>query len=73
VNLDPGRNQAIIDEALTAVSNEAPPARPIAVIAREGAPRGDDDATDDFRRAALQRGQMSLAASMKSPSTRKRR
>jgi len=57
---DPGAyvaaNQAIIGEALLAASDEAPPARPIAVIAWEGAPRGADDATDDFRRAALQRG-----------------
>jgi hypothetical protein len=57
---DPGAyvaaNQAIIAEALLAASKEAPPARPIAVIAWDGAPRGDDDATDDFRRAALQRG-----------------
>lgn len=57
---DPGAyvatNQAIIAEALLAARKEAPPARPIAVIAWEGAPRGDDDATDDFRRAALQRG-----------------
>lgn len=57
---DPGAyeaaNQAILAEALLAASKEAPPARPVAVIAWEGAPRGDDDATDDFRRAALQRG-----------------
>jgi hypothetical protein len=57
---DPGAyvaaNQAIIGEALLAVSEDAPRARPIAVIAWEGAPRGADDATDDFRRTALQRG-----------------
>jgi hypothetical protein len=57
---DPGAyvaaNRAIIAEALLAASKEAPPARPVAVIAWEGAPRGDDDATDDFRRVALQRG-----------------
>jgi hypothetical protein len=57
---DPGAyaaaNQAIIAEALQAASNKTPPARAIAVIAWEGAPRGDDDATDDFRRAALRRG-----------------
>ena len=57
---DPGAyvaaNQAIIGEALLAASKEAPRARPIAVIAWEGAPRAADDATDDFRRAALQRG-----------------
>jgi hypothetical protein len=57
---DPGAyvaaNQAIIAEAMLAAGEEAPPGRPIAVIAWEGAPRGVDDATDDFRRAALQRG-----------------
>jgi hypothetical protein len=49
-------NQAIIAEALLAASKQAPPARPIALIAWEGAPRGEDDATEDFRRAALKRG-----------------
>jgi hypothetical protein len=57
---DPGAyvaaNQAIIAEALRAANQQAPPARLVAVIAWEGAPRGADDATDDFRRAALQRG-----------------
>jgi hypothetical protein len=57
---DPGAyeaaNQAIIAEALVAASNEAPPTRPVAVIAWEGAPRGGDDATDNFRRAAVQHG-----------------
>lgn len=49
-------NQAIIAEALRAANEQAPPARLVAVIAWEGAPRGADDATDHFRRAAFQRG-----------------
>ena len=49
-------NQAIISEALLAANKESPAARLIALTIWEGAPRGDDDATDDFRRAALQRG-----------------
>jgi hypothetical protein len=57
---DPGAyaaaNQAIIAEALLAANQETPPARLIAVIAWEGAPRGGDDTTDNFRRGALQRG-----------------
>jgi hypothetical protein len=49
-------NQEIIAEALRAANKRAPPAHLVAVIAWEGKPRGEDDATDDFRRAALQRG-----------------
>jgi hypothetical protein len=49
-------NQVIISEALLAANKEAPAARLIAVTIWEGAPRGDDDTTDDFRRATLQRG-----------------
>jgi hypothetical protein len=49
-------NQAIIAETLRAANKDTPPARAIAVIVWEGAPRGHDDTTDDFRRAALQHG-----------------
>jgi hypothetical protein len=49
-------NQAIIDEALRAAHEGAPPARLIAVIAWEGTARNGDDSTDHFRRIALERG-----------------
>ena len=47
-------NQAIISEALLAANKKAPAARLIAVIIWGGAPSGNDDATDNFRRAVLQ-------------------
>jgi hypothetical protein len=49
-------NQAIITETLIAANETVPPARPIALIVWEGAPRGSDDTTDNFRSAALERG-----------------
>jgi hypothetical protein len=49
-------NQAIIDDALRAANKGARAPRLVAVIVWEGATRGGDDTTDDFRRAALQRG-----------------
>jgi hypothetical protein len=49
-------NQAIIAEALVSAEKAVPPARLLAVIVWEGRSRGEDDATDDFRRIAQERG-----------------
>jgi hypothetical protein len=49
-------NQAIIDEALRAAHEGTLPARLVAVIVWEGLARNGDDATDHFRRIALERG-----------------
>jgi hypothetical protein len=49
-------NQAIIAKAFLVAEKAMPPTRLLAIIVWEGRSRGNDDATDDFRRMAQERG-----------------
>jgi hypothetical protein len=49
-------NKAIIGDALLEATKKGPTVRPTCIIVWEGAPRGDDDVTEDFRRLAVQCG-----------------
>jgi hypothetical protein len=49
-------NKAILRDALLEATKKAPTVRPRCIVVWEGAPRGDDDVTEDFRRLAVQSG-----------------